>query len=126
MKLTLRKKKLEENLAKGRNMYLINNLDNDEFNFEKYIILKEPFTNLISQIELDYKDETKLIILLQKIKFIFQEKLRNKKVNLIENIYQFTAEDLYNNNWIEKFYKLILIYLKNSEIIELIIHILFL
>ena len=45
MKLTLRKKKLEENLAKGRNMYLINNLDNDEFNFEKYIILKEPFTN---------------------------------------------------------------------------------
>ena len=126
MKLALRKKKLEENLAKGRNMYLINNLDNDEFNFEKYIILKEPFTNLISQIELDYKDETKLIILLQKIKFIFQEKLRNKKVNLIENIYQFTAEDLYNNNWIEKFYKLILIYLKNSEIIELIIHILFL
>ena len=126
MKLTLRKKKLEENLAKGRNMYLINNLDNDEFNFEKYIILKEPFTNLISEIELDYKDETKLIILLQKIKFIFQEKLRNKKVNLIENIYQFTAEDLYNNNWIEKFYKLILIYLKNSEIIELIIHILFL
>ena len=109
MKLTLRKKKLEENLAKGRNMYLINNLDNDEFNFEKYIILKDPFTNLISQIELDYKDETKLIILLQKIKFIFQEKLRNKKVNLIENIYQFTAEDLYNNNWIEKFYKLILI-----------------
>ena len=54
------------------------------------------------------------------------ERCKNKNAELIGKRYQFTVDDLYKNNWIEKFYELILIYLKNSEIMELIILILYL
>ena len=130
MRLTLRKKKLEENLAKSRKIDIFNNLNNNsnniKINTEKFIILNESFTNLISQIAIDYQDEIKLKILLEKIKIILNERCKNKNAELIGKRYQFTVDDLYKNNWIEKFYELILIYLKNSEIMELIILILYL
>ena len=81
---------------------------------------------MISQIAIDYQDEIKLKILLEKIKIILNERCKNKNAELIGKRYQFTVDDLYKNNWIEKFYELILIYLKNSEIMELIILILYL
>ena len=130
MRLTLRKKKLEENLAKSRKIDFFNNINNNsnnvKINTEKFIILNESFTNLISQIAIDYQDEIKLKILLEKIKIILNERCKNKNTELIGKRYQFTVDDLYKNNWIEKFYELILIYLKNSEIMELIILILYL
>ena len=130
MRLTLRKKKLEENLAKSRKIDFFNNINNNsnnvKINTEKFIILNESFTNLISQIAIDYQDEIKLKILLEKIKIILNERCKNKNAELIGKRYQFTVNDLYKNNWIEKFYELILIYLKNSEIMELIILILYL
>ena len=130
MRLTLRKKKLEENLAKSRKIDFFNNIKNNsnnvKINTEKFIILNESFTNLISQIAIDYQDEIKLKILLEKIKIILNERCKNKNTELIGKRYQFTVDDLYKNNWIEKFYELILIYLKNSEIMELIILILYL
>ena len=130
MRLTLRKKKLEENLAKSRKIDIFNNINNNsnnvKINTEKFIILNESFTNLISQIAIDYQDEIKLKILLEKIKIILNERCKNKNAELIGKRYQFTVDDLYKNNWIEKFYELILIYLKNSEIMELIILILYL
>ena len=130
MRLTLRKKKLEENLAKSRKIDFFNNINNNsnnvKINTEKFIILNESFTNLISQIAIDYQDEIKLKILLEKIKIILNERCKNKNAELIGKRYQFTVDDLYKNNWIEKFYELILIYLKNSEIMELIILILYL
>jgi len=125
MRLTLRKKKLEENLAKSRKIDFFNNLNNNsnnvKINTEKFIILNESFTNLISQIAIEYHDEIKLKILLEKIKIILNERCKNKNTELIGKRYQFTVDDLYKNNWIEKFYELILIYLKNSEIMEIII-----
>jgi hypothetical protein len=125
MRLTLRKKKLEENLAKSRKIDFFNNINNNsnnvKINTEKFIILNESFTNLISQIAIDYQDEIKLKILLEKIKIILNERCKNKNAELIGKRYQFTVDDLYKNNWIEKFYELILIYLKNSEIMEIII-----
>ena len=130
MRLTLRKKKLEENLAKSRKIDFFNNINNNsnnvKINTEKFIILNESFTNLISQIAIEYHDEIKLKILLEKIKIILNERCKNKNAELIGKRYQFTVDDLYKNNWIEKFYELILIYLKNSEIMELIILILYL
>ena len=130
MRLTLRKKKLKENLAKSRKIDIFNNINNNsnnvKINTEKFIILNESFTNLISQIAIDYQDEIKLKILLEKIKIILNERCKNKNAELIGKRYQFTVDDLYKNNWIEKFYELILIYLKNSEIMELIILILYL
>ena len=130
MKLTLRKKKLEENLAKSRKIDFFNNINNNsnnvKINTEKFIILNESFTNLISQIAIEYHDEIKLKILLEKIKIILNERCKNKNTELIGKRYQFTVDDLCKNNWIEKFYELILIYLKNSEIMELIILILYL
>ena len=130
MRLTLRKKKLEENLAKSRKIDFFNNINNNsnnvKINTEKFIILNESFTNLISQIAIEYHDEIKLKILLEKIKIILNERCKNKNTELIGKRYQFTVDDLYKNNWIEKFYELILIYLKNSEIMELIILILYL
>ena len=130
MRLTLRKKKLEENLAKSRKIDIFNNINNNsnnvKINTEKFIILNESFTNLISQIAIEYHDEIKLKILLEKIKIILNERCKNKNAELIGKRYQFTVDDLYKNNWIEKFYELILIYLKNSEIMELIILILYL
>ena len=130
MRLTLRKKKLEENLAKSRKIDFFNNINNNsnnvKINTEKFIILNESFTNLISQIAIEYHDEIKLKILLEKIKIILNERCKNKNAELIGKRYQFTVDDLCKNNWIEKFYELILIYLKNSEIMELIILILYL
>jgi len=130
MRLTLRKKKLEENLAKSRKMYFFNNINinsnNDKISEKNFIILNKSFTDLISQIAFYNEDEMNLKSLLKKIKIILQERFENINAKLIGNIYQFTVDDLYKNNWIEIFYDLILSNLKNSEIIELIIHILFL
>ena len=127
-KLSLRKKKLSEKISKARKVdYLKNYFSNvsNTFQFDKIIYLNESFTNLISSISTEYKNEEKLKILLIKILNVIEKRCNNFNLKLVENIYQFTSNDLIENNWINNLYKLILIYLKNHEIIELITRILY-
>ena len=103
-----------------------NNFNNNKIDLEKINLINEKFTNLIKQIRMDPENEIKLKNLLEKIKYILQERCKNINAKLIGNIYQFTVCDLYKNRWIENFCELIPKYLKNGEIMELIIYILFL
>ena len=129
-KLTLRKKKLNEIISSNRRMeYLINNnilLNSEKFHYESFILKNESFKNLISQIKQDSKDEKEIKSLLEKICYILEQRCKNTDIELMGNIYQFNENDLYENNFIEIFYELILIYLKNSEIMVFITHILYL
>lgn len=129
LKLSLRKKKLSEKISKARKIdYMNNNFFSNassKFQFDKIIYLNESFINLISSITTEYKDEEKLKVLLIKILKVIENRCKNYDVKLVENIYQFNSNDLIENNWIDNLYKLIVIYLKNNEIIEIITRILF-
>ena len=129
LKLSLRKKKLSEKISKARKIDYMNNYffsdASSKFQFDKIIYLNESFINLISSIATEYKDEEKLKVLLIKILKVIENRCKNYDVKLVENIYQFNSNDLIENNWIDNLYKLILIYLKNNEIIEIITRILF-
>ena len=139
-KLTLRKKKLAEKISQKRNIdylnstQLINNtlntMQNDavQFNFEKIVKLNESFEDLISKLSTELKDEEKITKLLTKIIIIIEQRIKSEsyKTKLIGNIYDFKAQVLPENKLIEKLYQLILIYMKDAEIMELITRLLYL
>ena len=129
-KLSLRKKKLTDKIAMNRKIDYFNNnhesKDTDKFHYDIFIIKNESFSELISKIALDYKEEDKIKNILEKICYILDQRCKNYDTKLMGNIYDFNMNDLLENNWIENLYKLILIYLKNSEIMEIITHILYL
>ena len=129
MKLSLRKKKLDEKLFYKRKIEYINSIlskDSDTFHFENFIVLDEPFTELISRLDEEYKDQNRLKLLLKKICYVIRERCKKSDTILIEKIFNFTVDDLIENHWIDNLYQLILNYLKNSEIMELITRILYL
>jgi hypothetical protein len=129
MKLSLRKKRLDEKLFYKRKIEYINSIlskDSDTFHFENFIVLDEPFTELISRLDEEYKDQNRLKLLLKKICYVIRERCKKSDTILIEKIFNFTVDDLIENHWIDNLYQLILNYLKNSEIMELITRILYL
>ena len=129
MKLSLRKKRLDEKLFYKRKIEYINSTlskDSDTFHFENFIVLDEPFTELISRLDEEYKDQNRLKLLLKKIGYVILERCKKSDTILIEKIFNFTVNDLIENHWIDNLYQLILNYLKNSEIMELITRILYL
>lgn len=129
MKLSLRKKKLDEKLFYKRKIEYINSTlskDSDTFHFENFIVLDEPFTELISRLDEEYKDQNRLKLLLKKICYVIRERCKKSDTILIEKIFNFTVNDLIENHWIDNLYQLILNYLKNSDIMELITRILYL
>ena len=139
-KLTLRKKKLAEKISQKRNIdYLnsnqltnntLNTMQNNtiQFNFEKIVKLNESFEDLISKLSTELKDEEKITKLLTKIIIIIEQRIKSEsyKTKLIGNIYDFKAQVLPENKLIEKLYHLILIYMKDAEIMELITRLLYL
>ena len=139
-KLTLRKKKLAEKISQKRNIdylnstQLINNTLNTmqnnsiQFNFEKIVRLNESFEDLISKLSTELKDEEKITKLLTKIIIIIEQRIKSEsyKTKLIGNIYDFKTQVLPENKLIEKLYQLILIYMKDAEIMELITRLLYL
>ena len=134
-KLSLRKKKLTEKISQKRHLDYFNNLTNNniilgdgtkKINFEKIIMLNDSFPDLISKLSLESKDENKIKQLLVKVIQIIEQRCKNIDTKLIGNIYDFTVDDLFKNNFIQNLYELILIYLKDSEIMELITHLLYL
>ena len=139
-KLTLRKKKLAEKISQKRNIdylnstQLINNTFNTmqnntiQFNFEKIVKLNESFEDLISKLSTELKDEEKITKLLTNIIIIIEQRIKSEsyKTKLIGNIYDFKAQVLPENKLIEKLYQLILIYMKDAEIMELITRLLYL
>ena len=139
-KLTLRKKKLAEKISQKRNIeylnstQLINNTLNTmqnntiQFNFEKIVKLNESFEDLITKLSTELKDEEKITKLLTKIIIIIEQRIKSEsyKTKLIGNIYDFKAQVLPENKLIEKLYQLILIYMKDAEIMELITRLLYL
>lgn len=139
-KLTLRKKKLAEKISQKRNIdylnstQLINNTLNTmqnntiQFNFEKIVKLNESFEDLISKLSTELKDEEKITKSLTNIIIIIEQRIKSEsyKTKLIGNIYDFKAQVLPENKLIEKLYHLILIYMKDAEIMELITRLLYL
>ena len=139
-KLTLRKKKLAEKISQKRNIdYLnstqltnntLNTIQNNtiQFNFEKIVKLNESFEDLISKLSTELKDEEKITKLLTNIIIIIEQRIKSEsyKTKLIGNIYDFKAQVLPENKLIEKLYQLILIYMKDAEIMELITRLLYL
>ena len=139
-KLTLRKKKLAEKISQKRNIdYLnstrltnntLNTIQNNtiQFNFEKTVKLNESFEDLISKLSTELKDEEKITKLLTNIIIIIEQRIKSEsyKTKLIGNIYDFKAQVLPENKLIEKLYQLILIYMKDAEIMELITRLLYL
>ena len=139
-KLTLRKKKLAEKISQKRNIdylnstQLINNTLNTmqnntiQFNFEKIVKLNESFEDLISKLSTELKDEEKITKLRTNIIIIIEQRIKSEsyKTKLIGNIYDFKAQVLPENKLIEKLYQLILIYMKDAEIMELITRLLYL
>ena len=106
MKLSLRKKKLNEKIFQRRKID-IENYNNQKFNFDKFILLNNSFTDLISKMETECKNEEFLINLISKMSFIVEKKHNNyKSEEIVHNIYSFTSDDLINNNLLEKIYNI--------------------
>ena len=117
-KLTLRKKKINEKICNIRKIQL----EKDEslkINTDKFIYLNEPFTIYISKLSENYLDENKLIDLLNKISYIFEQKYKQETSSCQQQntIYRFTINDLIINNFIDKINNLILKYLKSKKVI---------
>ena len=109
MKLSLRKKKLNEKILDKRRIYF-HNIETEHINYDKLIFLNDSIINLISKIEILYKDKEKILELLSKISYIVEEKYKNYNEQIISNIYKFTGEDLINACIVEKLYNLTQIY----------------
>ena len=123
MKLSLRKKKLNEKLFSQRKIQMINNKNID---IKKLINLDQSFKSLISQIQIEIKDEQNILLLLRKISFILSQKYKNKNNEIKHKIFNLTSNDLISNNWIYKLYSIATIYLNSSEVITLLTSILLL
>lgn len=115
-KLSLRKKKLNEKLLNQRKLE-DEKYQSRKFNFEKIINLNESFNNLISKIADVYQDEEKIEILLLKISSVIEKKYRQGNNQDAYNIYNFTPDDLIQNNWAENLFTLTKMYLKNEKVI---------
>ena len=124
MKLTLRKKKINEKISSHRKLDDYINNDINRFHFESFILINESFTNLISNIPSESKEENKIKPLLEKISYILEQRIYNIDIQIVGNIYKFTMDDLFENNWMETLYDLTILYLKTPDIINLITRIL--
>ena len=106
MKLTLRKKKINEKISSHRKLDDYINDDINRFHFESFILINESFTNLISNIPSESKEENKIKPLLEKISYILEQRIYNIDIQIVGNIYKFTMDDLFENNWMETLYDL--------------------
>ena len=118
MKLSLRKKKLIDKIFSKRKTDM-QSLENQKINFNKYIFLNNSFINLILKIEIECKEEPKIIDLLEQILYIIVQKNNciNTNTKDIHNIYKFTGFDLINNNLVEKLCSLSQIYFYSPKVI---------
>ena len=119
MKLFLRKKKMNEKIFNKRKKEA-HSLLYPRIHREKFIMLNESFINLISKIQTEYKDEKKLLILLNKISYIIEQKYNDKNTEIVHEIFNFTTDDLINNNWAYNLCNLSKIYFKSPNVIEFI------
>ena len=116
-KLSLRKKKLNEKLFSQRKLEE-EKYQSRKINYDKIINLGESFNNLISKIAEVYQDEEKTEILLSQISSIIEKKYRQgNNQATCNNIYNFTSDDLIQNNWAENLFTLTKMYLKNGKVI---------
>ena len=115
MKLSLRKKKINEKLLQRRKID-IENYNNQKFNFDKYIQLNNSFIDLISKMQTESKNEKNLIELITKMSMIVETKHNCKRDNIVHNIFSFTSDDLINNNLLENIYNLAKMYLLSKEV----------
>ena len=115
-KLSLRKKKLNEKLFCQRKLE-DEKYQSRKINFEKIINLNESFNNLISKIAEVYQDEEKTENLLSQISYVIERKYRQGNNQPNSNIYNFTSDDLIQNNWAENLFTLTKMYLKNEKVI---------
>ncbi len=122
-KLSLRKKKLQEKISERRKIeYTNNNIIDTEnkFHLKDFIFLNMSFKDLINQMLVDYKEKEKIKNLLLKMCNVLKERINNEGITLIGNIYNFNMNDFIENNWINNLYQIIILYLKDPDIIVII------
>ena len=122
-KLSLRKKKLQEKISEKRKIEFENNniIDiENKFHLKDFIFLNKSFKDLINQMLLDYKDKEKIKALLIDISLVIKERIKSEGITLIGNIYNFNMNDFIENNWINNLYQIIILYLKDPDIIVII------
>ena len=122
-KLSLRKKKLQEKISERRKIeYTNNNIIDTEnkFHLKDFIFLNMSFKDLINQMLVDYKEKEKIKNLLLKMCNVLKERINSEGITLIGNIYNFNMNDFIENNWINNLYRIIILYLKDPEIIVII------
>ena len=122
-KLSLRKKKLQEKISERRKIeYTNNNIIDTEnkFHLKDFIFLNISFKDLINQMLVDYKEKEKIKNLLLKMCNVLKERINSVGITLIGNIYNFNMNDFIENNWINNLYQIIILYLKDPDIIVII------
>ena len=122
-KLSLRKKKLQEKISERRKIeYTNNNIIDTEnkFHLKDFIFLNMSFKDLINQMLVDYKEKEKIKNLLLKMCNVLKERINSEGITLIGNIYNFNMNDFIENNWINNLYRIIILYLKDPDIIVII------
>ena len=122
-KLSLRKKKLREKISERRKIeYTNNNIIDTEnkFHLKDFIFLNISFKDLINQMLVDYKEKEKIKNLLLKMCNVLKERINSEGITLIGNIYNFNMNDFIENNWINNLYQIIILYLKDPDIIVII------
>ena len=122
-KLSLRKKKLQEKISERRKIeYTNNNIIDTEnkFHLKDFIFLNISFKDLINQMLVDYKEKEKIKNLLLKMCNVLKERINSEGITLIGNIYNFNMNDFIENNWINNLYQIIILYLKDPDIIVII------
>ena len=122
-KLSLRKKKLQEKISERRKIeYTNNNIMDTEnkFHLKDFIFLNMSFKDLINQMLVDYKEKEKIKNLLLKMCNVLKERINSEGITLIGNIYNFNMNDFIENNWINNLYQIIILYLKDPDIIVII------
>ena len=122
-KLSLRKKKLQEKISEKRKIEFENNniIDiENKFHLKDFIFLNKSFKDLINQMLIDYKDKEKIKALLIDISLVIKERIKSEGITLIGNIYNFNMNDFIENNWINNLYQIIILYLKDPDIIVII------
>ena len=122
-KLSLRKKKLQEKISERRKIeYTNNNIIDTEnkFHLKDFIFLNMSFKDLINQMLVDYKEKAKIKNLLLKMCNVLKERINSEGITLIGNIYNFNMNDFIENNWINNLYQIIILYLKDPDIIVII------
>ena len=122
-KLSLRKIKLQEKISERRKIEFTNNniIDTEnKFHLKDFIFLNISFKDLINQMLVDYKEKEKIKNLLLKMCNVLKERINSEGITLIGNIYNFNMNDFIENNWINNLYQIIILYLKDPDIIVII------